>query len=282
MPDISFPYAFSPKRKTAREFGRVLKQISARLGKLRKARPDDDIETVHEIRTTIKLLRTLLWFAQSALAPTTRAFAKIELQNAARLLATRRDLLAMQSTLKSLAEESEAPKVHAVIHRTGALLAAHAPKIKTGAWLRQRNEALALVQKTIRLLIHAAAAGSSWKSPRKRLRKARAAADRARQTAEDDPTPVHFHEWRKKVKRLLYLLQLFHRRPKGKKKRAIEKVDELQHFLGDHHDTVVLREHLTRHHPAKAAHPEFQPFFTLLEERLKRLERKAGRVARKL
>lgn len=282
MPEISFPYKFSLKRKTGAEFGRVLRQISVRLGKLRKARPGDDTETVHEIRTTIKLLRTLLWFAQPALAPTTLAFAKIELKNAARLLAPRRDLTAMQSALKSLAEEADTPKKREVIHRTGALLAAHAPKTTPGGLLRQRNEAIALVQKTVRLLIHAAAAGSSWKSPKKRLKKAWAAADRAQKAAEDNPTPVHLHEWRKKVKRLLCLLQLFHPKPKGKKKRAIEKVDDLQHHLGDHHDTVVLHEHLPRHHPAHAADPAFQPLFALLEARLKRLQKKAEKVARKV
>ena len=282
MPEISFPYKFSRKRKTGAEFGRVLRQISARLGKLRKSRPDDDTETVHEIRTTIKLLRTLLWFAQPALAPTTLAFAKIELQNAARLLAARRDLTAMQSALKSLAEETDAPKKHEAIHRTGALLAARAPKTRPGVLLRQRNDAIALVQKTIRLLIHAAAAGSSWKSPKQRLKKARAAAEHAEEIAGDDPTPVHLHEWRKKAKRLLYLLQLFHPKPKGKKKRAIAAVDELQHHLGDHHDTVVLREHLTRHHPAHAAAPESQPLFALLDERLQRLQKEAEKTARKL
>jgi CHAD domain-containing protein len=281
MPELSFPYKFSPKRKPGGEFGRVLKQISARMGKLRQARPDDDTETVHEVRTTIKLLRTLLWFAQPALAPTTLAFAKIELQNAARILATRRDLTAMQSTLKSLAEENDTPKEREVIHRTGVFLAARAPKTRPGALLRQRNEAIALVQKTCRLLVHAAAAGSSWKSPKRRLRKARAAAERAREIAEDNPTPIHLHEWRKKVKRLLYLLQLFHPEPKGKKKRAIEKVDELQHHLGDHHDTVVLHEHLTRRHFAQTAKPEFRPLFGLLEVRLKRLQKKAAKTARK-
>jgi CHAD domain-containing protein len=278
MPDISFPYAFSLKRKTGGEFGRVLRQISARLGKLGKARPDDDTETVHEIRTTIKLLRTLLWFAKPALAPGMRGRARVELQNAAELLAARRDLTAMQLALKSLAEETDAPQRHEVIHRAGALLAADAPKIKTGALLRQRNEALSRVQKTIRLLIPAAAAGSSWKSPKKRLKKARALTNRAQKIAGDDPTPEHLHEWRKKAKRLLYLLQLFHPRPKGKMKCAIEKVDELQHLLGDHHDTVVLREHLARHHRGHAT----AAFFELMEERLQRLQKKARKVARKL
>jgi CHAD domain-containing protein len=184
----------------------------------------------------------------------------------------------MQSTLTSLAGESDAAKEHEVIHRTGALLAAHAPKTRPGPLLRQRNEVIARVQNTIRLLIHAAAAGSSWKLPRKRIKKARAVTKRAQKIAEEDPTPVHLHEWRKKAKRLLYLLQLFHPRPKGKMKSAIEKTDELQHLLGDHHDTVVLREHVTRHHRGQAT----AAFFELMEERLENLEKKAEKAARKL
>jgi CHAD domain-containing protein len=280
MPEISFPYAFSVKRKTGGEFGRVLQQISARLEKLRRARPGDDTETIHEIRTTIKLVRTLLWFAKPVLAPAALTRVRSGLQDAARLLASRRDFTAMQSTLRNLAEET--PQEHEVIRRTGDLLAAHAPKIGPGTLYRQRNEVIARVQKEIRLLVHAAADGAGWKSPKKRLRKARAAADRAQATAQDEPTPVHLHEWRKKAKRLLYLLQLFHPRPKGKEKRAIEAVDELQHDLGDHHDTVVLREHLARHHRGHAADPESRPLFKLLGARLKRLQEKAGRIAREI
>jgi CHAD domain-containing protein len=282
MPEISFPYAFSPKGKTGGEFGRVIRQISARLEKLRQAKPGDDTETVHEIRTTIKLLRALLWFAQPVLPPTTLAHARNGLQNAARLLAARRNLTAMQSTLRNLAEETGAPQEHDVIRQTGDLLAAHAPKTTPRTMARQRNEAIARVQKTIRLLINAAAAGSGWKSPKKRLRKARAAADRAQERAEDEPTPARFHEWRKKAKRLLYLLLLFHPDPQGKEKRDIAAVDELQHDLGDHHDAVILQEHLARHHPGHGADPAFEPIFGLLEERLQRLRKKAGMIARKL
>jgi CHAD domain-containing protein len=252
------------------------------LEKLRQARPDDDTETVHEIRTTIKLLRTLTWFARPVLAPTTRAGARSGLQHAARLLAARRNLTAMQSTLRNLAEETGTPRDRDVIHRTGALLAARAPKIQPSTMYRQRDEAIARVQKTIRRLIRAAATATGWKSPKKRLRKARAAAERAQAMAQEEPTPVHLHEWRKKAKRLLYLLKLFHPNPQGKKKLEIEAVDALQHDLGDHHDTVVLQEHLARHHPGHGAESEHEQLFNLLGERLERLHEQAEKTARKI
>jgi CHAD domain-containing protein len=275
-----FPYAFSPKRPARREFVRVLARISTRLAKLEK-QPEGNVETVHEIRTLIKLLRTLLWFAKPAFPPTTSAYAKVEFKKAAGLLSRRRDATAIQATLKDLADEATAPEQRQAVERATRLLASRRLETNNGAVSpHPEREAIVLVQKTIRHLTHAASAAMSWKSPDKRLAKARVRTVAAQETAKKNPTPIHLHEWRKKAKRLLYLLQVLHAAPKKKTKRAIKRIDKLQHRLGDHHDSVVLEERLTRGFPAQSARPAFKPVFELLAARERRLRKKAEKVAR--
>ena len=197
--------AFSPERKTAREFVRVLKRISMRLGRLGKARHGGDpAEAIHEIRTLLKLLRALLWFAKPALPPTTGAYAKLELQKAARLLSGPRDVTAMTATLEAAGQEAS-PAERLAVQRARDLLAAAAPEAEDALHPGgPEAQAVALTRKTIRLLIHDASGELKWKSPRRRLERAHARTDRARKAAQDDPTPAHLHEWRKKAKRLLY------------------------------------------------------------------------------
>jgi hypothetical protein len=265
-----FPYTFRPKRKTAREFNRVLQAVSARLVQLTRQR-GGEAEAIHEMRTLIKLLRALLWFARPALPPTTSAYAKIELHNAARLLAARRDLTARQLVLECLQRKAGGEAERAAVKKAAEWVARQAPKIGDAAVRRRRLQASALVRKTIRLLVHSAATESRWKAPERRLKRARAASDRARQAAAQEPTPANLHEWRKKVKRLFLLLLVL----PGTPRREIKAAEKLQRQLGDHHDAVLLEENLLKHHPA--AEPALRPVLDLLEARKKKLRRKAER-----
>jgi CHAD domain-containing protein len=262
-----FAYAFSSRKKedAKDEFVRVLHLISSRFEKLTGP------EAVHDVRTLIKLLRALLWLARPSLPPALFDSAKKRLRQAAQMLAGARDAKVVKSTLENLQKEArqadERKAVEIVLERLAE---------KNGGSQSHLKEAVGLVQKTIGELEQGVA--SEWKSPARRLRKAYRQTGRAREAARKSGRAASYHEWRKKAKRLLFLLQILE---SGKKaNRTIERVDKMQQRLGDYHDSVVLEEKLKK--KFRSAKAEVEPVLRMLKARERRLRKKAGKIAEKI
>jgi CHAD domain-containing protein len=99
--------------------------------------------------------------------------------------------------------------------------------------------------------------------------------------ARHSPTPVHLHEWRKKVKSLVFGLDLIKGRRAGKLSRMARAGDALGEALGDDHDLFMVLcalrlEH--RSHPAG----DFAALAKRINLRRAKLQKRAFKLGAKL
>ncbi len=274
----SLPYAFSPQHGLEHEFPRVLHRVSARLKKLAGHPGHDKSETLHEIRISIKLLRALLWLAKPGCSPAHAFAIKNQLKIAAHHLAGTRDMMVMRATLQELKKESDEPEEHESIEHALRAFALRQAKTSNGVL----KKASATLQKAISLMERDCHFDSGKSSARRRLKKAFHLTHQARQKALKTKRALDFHEWRKKAKRLLYLLQLLHADPGKKTARMIKRIDKIQHWLGDHHDHVLLEEQLKKGRPGGLEGSGLKALSQLIGERKRHFRRKAEKAAKRL
>jgi len=121
---------------------------------------------------------------------------------------------------------------------------------------------------------------SDWPDTSDRVAKAFHVTKKAGKKALKSEDPVQFHVWRKKAKRLFYLLQLTQVVPDIRMTRLIERVEELQARLGDYHDSVVVQDHLQKNLPDKATPLLIRHSVNFLEKRKLRLREDVQRIAK--
>jgi CHAD domain-containing protein len=235
-------------------------------------------EAIHEIRLLIKRVRALLWFARPSLSRTVEAAARKRLHQAAHFLSGQRDLKAAQTTFEKILEEVDSAHARAAVKKTTQAL-----REKNSGAADHSSETLASAVKVFRAAIdevaHAVERSAKWPSATKRTEKAfrvmRKTGKKARRSQDD----ADFHAWRKKTKRLLYLLELRDTDPSGREKRLLERVDKLQSTLGDDHDCVVAAHHL----PAPAQPRDVaRKVKKLLGARQRRLRKESSKLARRI
>ncbi len=86
-----------------------------------------------------------------------------------------------------------------------------------------------------------------------------------------EPTPASLHQWRRRVKDLLYHISLCHSAAPDFMEELAGELEVLGEFLGDDHDLVVLRQLLERHPrdiPAGNARDAFFEMLALRREEL--------------
>lgn len=252
------------------EFVRVLRRISRRLQRLSHR---SAAGALHETRILIKLLRALLWLVKPSLPPKMAAAAKKELHKAAQLLSDARDARVAKSILENLEKKARLRRETRAVKAALARLARENPPAEEIHPLLRH--AIAMVRKIIMRLERNIAPEAE--PPGRRLQKAFRQTARAAQAARKERSAVRYHEWRKKTKRLLYLLQILEPEPGRKTARQIEGIDRLQHELGDHQDSVVLEQKLRKRFPSHRS--GVRPLLGLLRRRKRRLRKKARKLA---
>jgi CHAD domain-containing protein len=273
-------YAFQPGEKIGPAFIRVVEQIT-RQARLLSNRARSEPETLHKIRLLIKRTRALLWLAKPVFSTSTLSQVKSGLKKAAHRLGTQRDLAATQSTLQQLAEQTSKTRRRKALSRVSDLLR----QARTSPGNPQATEGESL-RNALDLLLHALGAikagvesAKEWPALSVRVKKAvhhaRMAGKKARQAGSD----AALHEWRKKAKRLLFVLEATAPHLPGKKVRRIKKIDALQDLLGTYHDYVIVGERL-RAHEHGADLPPTRLALKLLEKKKARLRKKARQLAR--
>ncbi len=237
--------------------------------------------SIHEVRILIKRLRALLWFARPALTSSGFSHAKASLRRTTRLLAASRDLAATRLTLKKLTQMTVDPRDRKVLAEVSRAVE------KSALDGRESGKSLRpLLRRVVALLLdcsdeigRSAAASHAWPAPSDRVARAFRSSRKAEKKARREKKAVDFHEWRKKVKRLLYQLELTCAKPDRPTARTIRRVDRLQARLGDYHDCVVARERLGR---KLLARPAAHRISALLKKRGKRMRKKARKIARSI
>ena len=99
--------------------------------------------------------------------------------------------------------------------------------------------------------------------------------------ARHSPTPLHLHEWRKKVKSLVFGLDLIKGLRPGKLSRMAESGDALGEALGDDHDLFMVLCSLRREH---RSHPagDFAALAKRINLRRAKLQKRAFKLGAKL
>jgi CHAD domain-containing protein len=271
-------FTLSWHKQSADSFARILRRIASRAQSLCGDERFSTEEAIHEVRLLIKRVRALLWFARPSLARTVEAEARTQLRKAAHLLAGHRDVKAAQSTFEKMLKEVDSARDRKAVEETSHVLHAH-----NGA---PAGDTRAAVEKAVKVLrtelddfAQAVERTAKWPSAAKRTEKAfrvmRKTGRKARRTEED----AHFHAWRKKAKRLLYLLEMRDGDASRREKRLLKRVDKLQSTLGDDHDCVVTAGQIPAQPEGKAV---AQAVTKLIGERKRRLRKKSRKLAKRI
>jgi len=271
-------FTLSWHKKSADSFAGILRRIAERARSLAGDKRFSAEQVVHEMRLLIKRVRALLWFARPSVTRTIEAEARTQLRRASQLLAGQRDAKAAQTTFEKMLQEIDSTADREALERTSLALR----KDHVAAEENERDK----IGKAVKLLCgelddfaQAVERSGKWPSVTKRTEKAfrvmRKSGKKARRTQAD----ADFHAWRKKAKRLLYLLEMRDGDATQREKELLERVYKLQATLGDDHDCVVTAQQL----PApKKSRSVRRAVTKLLDERQRRLRKKSVRIARRI
>ena len=260
---------FRPGESHAKGFLRILKRLAAEVKRANGSSPGPKSDPVHQTRVLVKRLRALLWLAGSAISPPEKNRIQSQLRQASHLLAPQRDQEVTQSLLKKLAQPPDG------IARKPKRAKGTEPAQDTNA--AQRASSLLLL--ALRDFTIQARTTTKWPSRQARLAKACRATKKAGKKALKTELPARFHDWRKKAKRLLYLLQ-WNRSACGEHiALLIKRVDKLQRRLGAYHDCVIAEEHLMKNSSDK---DEVERTIKQLQKRGSRLQKAVRKLYGKL
>ncbi len=233
---------------------------------------------MHEVRLLIKRVRALLWFARPSLARTIEAEARTQLRKAAQLLSGRRDLTAAQTTFERMLEEINSGHEREALEKTSkALLSRDNPP--DGGERQNIEKAVKLLCDELDDFAQAVESSGKWPSVMKRTEKAFRVMRKSGKKAVRTQADADFHAWRKKAKRLLYLLEMRDGDATHREKQLLKRVAELQATLGDDHDCVVTTQQIAT---PKASAPVARAVTKLLGERQRRLRKKSFKLARRI
>jgi CHAD domain-containing protein len=276
------PFQLRPGEELRNGLVRIAALIWKKAGTLPGFRARKGEAAIHEARLLVKLLRALVWMARPALERSTCHRIGRHLRAAAACLADSRDAAVLTSTLSSLSRKSSGNR-----SRAGYALAREALAEKLAApgeaSVRRKLAATARHLSRAGLLFQRGAEKTArpWPSAIKRERAAARSCGRAMERALSTRRAGDFHEWRKKAKRLLFLLRVTEMAPDPARREAVDLLDQLQSKLGDHHDLVVLEGHCRkssllskRPHSARNVLAHIRRRKTALEKKVERLSRR--------
>ncbi len=271
---------FHPNEAAAEGFVRILEQLAGRAAGIVPRSPRKLADSVHNARVLIKRLRAYLWFAKPAFSSSEMTQAKSSLQRASHLLAAQRDLVVTRSILQMLSR-----KTHNLPYRKTLIRLSRnstGTAIIHGKTVQTLRHVAAILHETIKEMEAHVKSHSQWPVTSYRMTQAFHATKKVGERALKHDDPGQFHVWRKRAKRLLYLLQLTQTAPCKRTARLLERVDELQEKLGDYHDSVVVQDHLQKEAPDKATPQLVRHSVNLLEKRKRHLREDVREIAKQI
>lgn len=242
------PFHFKRKESVTRGVRRLsCERLDDALGLLESGR---NFEAVHNVRKEIKKLRSVLRLVRAAIGETAYSNSTRPLRDAADRLHAMRDAQVRLTALKGLSKWANGriprqflPAIHDALRDECGV-----EEKKLKLTVASAKDLLVKARTEMSLL---KVRPNNWNAVGQGIKKFYRRGRKALELAGREPSPEHFHEWRKRVKDLAHHLKLVcPARPRKIKERA-EKLDELGNLLGDDHDLFLLREFLAEH-PAPA------------------------------
>jgi CHAD domain-containing protein len=271
-----FNCAFQEDESLEVGFSRILAELSrrAKFLAINTTEPIDD--RVHEGRLLIKRLRAMLWFARPAWGKKKAARLLKPLRQAAQMLADQRDRTVLKETLGHLVEKTaHDARNQAEMRRFKRNLVPDFDKTRSQELFQK---AMAIVRGSAEMIRKRAGASLEWPKPKSRVRKAFRTVTEAALRAQKSKKDVDFHEWRKKAKRLAYVLELTGADGTFDDSKFVRRLEKLQERLGRFHDAVVVLEKVQK----RAGRSSGMRVSQLLRKRKAHLKKKIFRVAAKI
>ena len=233
------PFRFKRKESVTRAARRVCcRGLDDALHLLEKSDCD---EVVHDVRRKIKRLRAVLRLVRPGIGETAYKKAADTLREAAGRLDAMRDAQVRLTALEELAKRSNGqlprhslPKIQNALRQN-----CRKEEQKLAATIGPVKDILLEARQQLAVL---KVKPNSWKAVGPGLKKIYRRGRKALELAEREPSPEHFHQWRKRVKDLANQLRLVCPARLDKLKARTEKLDRLGDILGNDHDLFMLRE----------------------------------------
>jgi CHAD domain-containing protein len=231
------PFCFKRKEPVTRAVRRLCRErLDAALKLLEKGRHFD---AVHDVRKEIKKLRAVLRLVRSGIGETAYEEATNALRAAAVQLNAMRDAQVRSASLKDLSRRSHGRIPRLSLSKIQAALRQNcrAEEQKLDETLDSAKQFLLGARLQLGTL---KVRPNSWKALGPGLKKIYRRGRRALALAKRQPSPKHFHAWRKRVKDLSSQLRLVRPARPRKIKPRMDELDHLSDLLGDDHDLFML------------------------------------------
>jgi len=268
-------YRIDPGAPVPGEIRRVAcGRIDHALDELRGNSDSSRAESVHEARKDMKKLRALLRLMRGELGDEVYAHENACFRDTARQLSGVRDADVMILTLADL--ERRYGELPGAARRLRPALVAHRFRVSAGS-MRPG------VQTAIDTLVEARARVEHWplytdgfEAFEEGLWRSYRRGRKAYRRAQEEPSPEHMHEWRKRVKDLWYHVSLLQEAWRPVMSALADEAHELSDRLGDEHDVSVLIEWAHRHASAlNGADPMLRGFDVIGHSRRRELQHEA-------
>jgi CHAD domain-containing protein len=231
-------FRFRRKETVANAFRRITREQTAAVISLLADRGGDLKERVHDARRRIKKLRSLLHLVRSEWDPASFDKHNIGLRNAARRLSRARDAevsLACFETVTRRLPKEECSKVHQL------LLDANRHARRHGITPAQLAAIAAEVRKHGHAIAETSFEHDGWLLFAPGLARGYRRTRRMRRDVKQSPAPATLHEWRKRVKRLQFQMELLARALAKPECKIASLLKKLGTELGEHRDLHILK-----------------------------------------
>ena len=233
-------------------------------------------QDIHEVRTTIKRLRSLLRLMRPVIDPEFFNHENARLRTAAGLLSLARDTEVARETLKTLPVLDQSDQV-AVSSVLSSLESRHNLPNDAGKTMAEVRRCLEQTRRNFHRLalvgsereILASGLGAVYRQGRKRMKV-------AVKRGQDNG----FHRWRIRAKNLYYELQFLESVWPKEFRRLLSHLSKLQDQIGVDHDVAVLRSWLKEKPEAFGNTETVQRVVACLDNRTRKLRRSSVRLGR--
>lgn len=206
---------------------------------LKLLKTGDHFDAVHDVRKEIKKLRAVLRLVRSGIGETAYAGATDALRGAAGRLNAMRDAQVRLAALEILVKNSNGrmprkslPKIQNALRED-----CQAEEKKLGKTVDSAKKFLVEARKQLGSL---KVRPNNWNAVAPGLKKIYRRGRKAFALAKRQPSPDHFHAWRKRVKDLSNQLRLVCPARPARIKPRMENLEKLGDLLGDDHDLFML------------------------------------------
>jgi CHAD domain-containing protein len=231
------PFHFKRKESVTKAVRRLCcERLDDALDFLKKG---NHFDAAHDVRKEIKKLRAVLRLVRSGIGETAYNEGTVALRAAADRLNAMRNAQVRLAALENLAKQfnGKVPRDSLTRIQDALRQNCRAEEQKLGKTLDAAKQYLLAAQLQLgRLKVKP----DNWKAVGPGLKKIYSRGREALALAKRQPSPRHFHEWRKRVKDLSHQLRLVCPARPGTVKPQMDELNHLGELLGDDHDLFML------------------------------------------